>query len=70
MKASAPTLSNLGCANDSGSEDRSRAMLITSGDFHARYGRIAMTREETGELLVERRLHRESGEALAFCRSC
>lgn len=45
-------------------------MLITSGDFHARYGRIAMTREETGELLVERRLHRESGEALAFCRSC
>jgi hypothetical protein len=31
-------------------------MLIIGCDFHTRYQQIAMAREETGELLVERRL--------------
>jgi transposase len=44
-------------------------MLIIGCDFHTRYQQIAMAREETAELLVERRLDHESGEALAFYRS-
>jgi transposase len=44
-------------------------MLIIGCDFHTRYQQIAMAREETGELLVERRLDHESGEALAFYRN-
>jgi len=41
-------------------------MLIIGCDFHTRYQQIAMAREETGELLMERRLDHESGEARAF----
>jgi hypothetical protein len=41
-------------------------MLIIGCDFHTRYQQIAMAREETSELLVERRLDHESGEAHAF----
>jgi transposase len=44
-------------------------MLIIGCDFHTRYQQIAMAREETGELLVERRLDPESGEARAFYRN-
>src|SRR5882724_13327096 len=44
-------------------------MLIIGCDFHTRYQQIAMAREETGELLAERRLDHESGEAHAFYRS-
>src|SRR5713101_463937 len=44
-------------------------MLIIGCDFHTRYQQIAMAREETGELLGERRLGHESGEAHAFYRS-
>jgi hypothetical protein len=44
-------------------------MLIIGCDFHTRYQQIAMAREETGELLVERRLDHESGEAQVFYRS-
>jgi len=44
-------------------------MLIIGCDFHTRYQQIAMAREETGELLVERRLDHQSGEAQAFYRS-
>ena len=36
-------------------------MLIIGCDFHTRYQQIAMAREETGELLVERRLDHASG---------
>ena len=43
-------------------------MLIIGCDFHTRYQQIAMAREETGELLVERRLDHQSGEAHAFYR--
>ncbi len=45
-------------------------MLIIGCDFHTRYQQIAMDREETGELLVERRLDHESGEAHAFPGGC
>jgi hypothetical protein len=38
-------------------------MLIIGCDFHTRYQQIAMAREETGELLVGRRLDHESGES-------
>jgi hypothetical protein len=38
-------------------------MLIIGCDFHTRYQQMAMAREETGELLVERRLDHENGEA-------
>src|SRR5260370_13622085 len=48
---------------------RSRAMLIIGCDFHTRYQQIAMAREGTAELLLERRLDHESGEAHAFYRS-
>jgi hypothetical protein len=44
-------------------------MIIIGCDFHTRYQQIAMAREETGEVLVERRLDHESGEAYAFYRS-
>ncbi len=43
-------------------------MLIIGCDFHTRYQQIAMADDETGELLVERRLEHESGEAEAFYR--
>ncbi len=44
-------------------------MIIIGCDFHTRYQQIAMARGETSELLVERRLDLESGEAQAFYRS-
>jgi transposase len=44
-------------------------MIIIGCDFHTRYQQIAMAREETGELLLERRLDHESGEAHAFYRN-
>src|SRR6266851_1843140 len=44
-------------------------MLIIGCDFHTRYQQIAMAKEETGELLLERRLDHQSGEANAFYRS-
>ncbi len=44
-------------------------MLIIGCDFHTRYQQIAMADDSTGELLVERRLDHESGEAHAFYRS-
>src|SRR5579864_5744238 len=44
-------------------------MLIIGCDFHTRYQQIAMANDETGELLLERRLEHESGEAVAFYRS-
>ena len=44
-------------------------MMIIECDFHTRYQQIAMARKETSELLVERRLDHESGEAQAFYRS-
>jgi len=43
-------------------------MLIIGCDFHTRYQQIAMAREETYELLLERRLDHESGEAHTFYR--
>jgi transposase len=44
-------------------------MFIIGCDFHTRYQQIAMAEETTGELLLERRLEHESGEAQAFYRS-
>jgi transposase len=44
-------------------------MIIIGCDFHTRYQQIAMADKETGELLLERRLDHESGEAQAFYRS-
>src|SRR5216684_6765776 len=44
-------------------------MIIIGCDFHTRYQQIAMARGETSELLVERRLDHESGEAHSFYRS-
>jgi transposase len=44
-------------------------MLIIGCDFHTRYQQIAMAEDSTGELLTERRLDHESGEAEAFYRS-
>ncbi len=44
-------------------------MIIIGCDFHTRYQQIAMAEETTGELLLERRLDHESGEAHAFYRS-
>jgi len=43
-------------------------MLIIGCDFHTRYQQIAMAKEETSELLLERRLDHQSGEAHAFYR--
>jgi hypothetical protein len=37
-----PRPSRLGSANDQGSEERSRAMLIIGCDFHTRYEQVAM----------------------------
>ena len=37
-------------------------MLIIGCDFHTRYQQIAMAREETGELLLERRLDHDDFE--------
>lgn len=44
-------------------------MLIIGCDFHTRYQQIAMAEDSTGELVVERRLDHESGEAESFYRS-
>ena len=44
-------------------------MIIIGCDFHTRYQQIAMANDETGELLLERRLDHQSGEAHAFYRS-
>lgn len=44
-------------------------MLIIGCDFHTRYQQIAMANEETGELLIERRLDHQNGEAHAFYRN-
>jgi transposase len=44
-------------------------MLIIGCDFHTRYQQIAMAEDATGELLVERRLDHQSGEAEVFYRS-
>jgi hypothetical protein len=44
-------------------------MLIIGCDFHTRYQQISMAREETAEMIVERRLDHASGEAQAFYRS-
>jgi len=44
-------------------------MLLIGCDFHTRYQQIAMAEETTGELLLERRLDHESGEARAFYRN-
>lgn len=44
-------------------------MLIIGCDFHTRYQQIAMANDQTGELLIERRLDHESGEANTFYRS-
>jgi transposase len=44
-------------------------MIIIGCDFHTRYQQIAMADDETGELLLERRLDHESGEAHAFYRT-
>jgi hypothetical protein len=56
-------------SNDQGSEERSRAMLIIGCDFHTRYQQVAIAEETTGELLLERPLDHESGEAHEFYRS-
>lgn len=44
-------------------------MLIIGCDFHTRYQQIAMAEDSSGELLLERRLDHESGEAHAFYRN-
>lgn len=44
-------------------------MLIIGCDFHTRYQQIAMAEDSTGELLTERRLDHQNGEAAAFYRS-
>jgi transposase len=44
-------------------------MLIIGCDFHTRYQQIAMAEDSTGELVAERRLDHESGEAEAFYRN-
>src|SRR5689334_10900229 len=44
-------------------------MLTIGCDSHTRYQQIAMAEDSTGELLAERRLDHESGEAEAFYRS-
>jgi hypothetical protein len=41
-------------------------MLIIGCDFHTRYQQIAMAEDSTEELLTERHLDHESGEAEAF----
>src|SRR5258708_75926 len=44
-------------------------MMIIGCDFHTRYQQIAIAEDSTGEVLVERRLGHQSGEAEAFYRS-
>jgi len=44
-------------------------MLIIGCDFHTRYQQIAMAEETTGDVLLERRLDHECGEAHAFYRN-
>ena len=44
-------------------------MIIIGCDFHTRYQQIAMANDETGELLLERRLDHQSGEANTFYRN-
>lgn len=44
-------------------------MLIIGCDFHTRYQQIAMADDATGELLLERRLDHENGEAHSFYRT-
>ncbi len=44
-------------------------MPIIGCDFHTRYQQIAMANDESGELLLERRLDHQSGEAHAFYRN-
>jgi hypothetical protein len=44
-------------------------MSIIGCDFDTRYQQIAMANDETGELLVERRLDHENSEAERFCRA-
>ena len=41
-------------------------MLIIGCDFHTRYQQIAMAEDSTGELLLERRLDHQNGEAQPF----
>jgi transposase len=43
-------------------------MLIIGCDFHTRYQQIAMANDETGELILERRLDHQNGEANTFYR--
>jgi hypothetical protein len=43
-------------------------MLIIGCDFHTRYQQIAMAHDASGELIVERRLNHENGEADTFNR--
>lgn len=43
--------------------------MIIGCDFHTRYQQIAMADDTTGELLLERRLDHQNGEAQAFYRS-
>jgi hypothetical protein len=47
-------------------------MLITDCDFHTRYQQIARAREETAEMLVERRLDHQTGGAAERpkCKGC
>ncbi|HTC42938.1 MAG TPA: hypothetical protein VK703_15285 [Candidatus Acidoferrales bacterium] len=44
-------------------------MLIIGCDFHTRYQQIALASSETEEVLVERRLDHENGEAERFYRA-
>lgn len=44
-------------------------MIIIGCDFHTRYQQIAMANDETGELLLEKRLDHQSGEAQEFYRN-
>jgi hypothetical protein len=44
-------------------------MIIIGCDFHTPYQQIAMADDETGELLLERRLDHQRGEAHAFYRT-
>jgi len=44
-------------------------MLTTGCDFHTRYQQIAMANDAAGELLLDRRLDHQSGEANTFYRS-
>jgi transposase len=44
-------------------------MMIIGCDFHTRYQQIAMAEDSTGELLLERRLEHQNGEAQAFYRN-